>query len=59
MRKSNLSDGDVEASSSSSPLGIELGLITASAPEAHDKAFKTGAVSVKEAGYKAWIQTVS
>ena len=55
----NLPAGYVAADSSPQPLGVEVALVTDGVAEAHARALKAGAISLKEPMVKPWGQTVS
>lgn len=59
MGKNNLPDGYITADSSLQPLGIEVALVTDDVATAHERAVKSGAVSIKDPAVKPWGQTVS
>ena len=56
---SNLPEGYVQASTSATPLGMEIALITDDVAAAHAKALALGAVELKAPLQKPWGQTVS
>ena len=55
----NLPEGYVKASESAQPLGIEIGLVTASVEQAHELALQCGAVELSAPTRKPWGQVVS
>lgn len=59
LGQGNLPEGYVAADASNLPLGIEIALVTDSVAQAHARAVKAGAASVKEPIQKPWGQTVS
>ena len=56
---SNLPEGYVQASTSATPLGMEIALITDDVAAAHANALALGAVELKAPLQKPWGQTVS
>ncbi|MFY9510783.1 MAG: VOC family protein [Rubrivivax sp.] len=56
---SNFPGGHVRADRSAQPLGMEIGLVTADVPGAHDKALAAGAVELAPPLSKPWGQVVS
>ncbi len=59
LGKSNFQGGYVSATESEKPLGVEIALITADVPLAHNNAIKYGAIELKSAESKPWRQVVS
>lgn len=59
LGKMNLPAGFIAAHESSTPLGIEIALVTPSVIEAHAKALAAGAIELKAPETKPWGQVVS
>jgi lactoylglutathione lyase len=59
VARSNLGRDYLAAGASSSPLGIEVGLVTDDVPAACDRAVKAGAEVLSEPVQKPWGQTVA
>ena len=55
----NFSDGHVRASESTTPLGMEIGLVTLDVASAHAQALREGAIELSAPVEKPWGQIVS
>jgi lactoylglutathione lyase len=59
LAASNFGGGHVRASESKSPLGMEIGLVTADVAAAHSQALAAGATELSAPVTKPWGQVVS
>jgi lactoylglutathione lyase len=59
LADSNFGGGHVRASESTSPLGMEIGLVTADVAAAHSQALAAGAKELSAPVTKPWGQVVS
>ncbi len=59
LGKGNFPGGHIQAHTSPSPLGMEIGLVTDDVPSAHEAALRHGAIELSKPATKPWGQVVS